>query len=90
MKVYIKNKIISWGGGSTVLDENKNEIYKVKGKVFSPTRKNAFAICKGMFYIQLGISGLTGLFIAHMFMMQIKIKLQELKINSLILNMSFL
>ena len=38
MKVYIKNKIISWGGGSTVLDENKNEIYKVKGKVFSQKR----------------------------------------------------
>ena len=38
MKVYIKNKFWSWGGGSTVVDENKNELFKVKGKVFSPTR----------------------------------------------------
>ena len=47
MKVYIKNKIISWGGGSTVLDENKNEIYKVKGKVFSPTRKKRVCDMQG-------------------------------------------
>ena len=47
MKVYIKNKIISWGGGSTVLDENKNEIYKVKGKVFSPTRKKRVSDMQG-------------------------------------------
>ena len=47
MKVYIKNKIISWGGGSAVLDENKNEIYKVKGKVFSPTRKKRVCDMQG-------------------------------------------
>lgn len=38
MKVYIKNKAISLGGSSDVLDENQNPIYKVKGKVFSPTK----------------------------------------------------
>ncbi len=39
MKVYIKNKMFSWGGGSSVMDENKNQLYKVKGKVFSVTKK---------------------------------------------------
>lgn len=39
MKVYIKNKILSWGGGSDVLGEDEQVLYKVKGKVFSPTRK---------------------------------------------------
>ncbi len=38
MKVYIKNKIWSWGGGSSVVDENKQPVYKVKGRVFSITR----------------------------------------------------
>ncbi len=38
MKVYIKNKFWSIGGGSAVLDENKQPIYKVKGRVFSITR----------------------------------------------------
>ncbi len=39
MKVYIKNKLISLGGSSSVVDENKNPVYEVKGKVFSITRK---------------------------------------------------
>lgn len=39
MKVYIKNKTISWGGDSVVLDENKQTLFKVKGKAFSPTHK---------------------------------------------------
>lgn len=39
MKVYIKNKLISIGGSSTVTDENKEVIFKVKGKWLSPTRK---------------------------------------------------
>lgn len=38
MRVYIKNKIVSVGGGSAVVDENENPIYNVKGKVFSITR----------------------------------------------------
>ena len=38
MKVYIKNKFWSLGGGSSVVDENKNPVYKVKGRVFSITR----------------------------------------------------
>ena len=37
MKVYIKNKIFSIGGGSSVLNENKEPVYKVKGRVFSFT-----------------------------------------------------
>lgn len=39
MKVYIKNKFVSLGGSSFVLDEFENQIYKVKGKVFSITKK---------------------------------------------------
>lgn len=41
MKVFIKNKMISWGGSSNVLDESKQIIYKVKGRVkfLSPTKK---------------------------------------------------
>ena len=38
MKVYIKNKIWSVGGGSSVLNENQEMVFQVKGRVFSPTR----------------------------------------------------
>lgn len=38
MKIYIKNKFWSIGGGSSILDENKNPVYEVKGRVFSITR----------------------------------------------------
>lgn len=37
MKVFIKNKIWSIGGDSSVVDENKNPVYKVKGRPFSIT-----------------------------------------------------
>ena len=33
MKLYIKNKLISLGGGSEVLNENKEPVFKVKGKM---------------------------------------------------------
>lgn len=39
MKVFIKNKVLSLGGGSDVLNENKEPIFKVKGKIFSFTKK---------------------------------------------------
>ena len=39
MKVYIKNKSWSWCGGSSVVNENKEPVFQVKGKVFSITRK---------------------------------------------------
>lgn len=38
MKVYIKNKFWSIGGGSKVLDENKQPVFQVKGRPFSITR----------------------------------------------------
>ncbi len=38
-KVYIRNKLISLGGSSQVLDENHQPLYKVKGKIFSFTKK---------------------------------------------------
>lgn len=39
MKVFIRNKFLSLGGSSEVLNEQKAPIFKVKGKIFSPTRK---------------------------------------------------
>ena len=39
MILYIKNKFISLGGSSYVLDENENKAYMIKGKVFSITKK---------------------------------------------------
>ena len=38
MKYIIKNKIISFGGSSTVKDDYGNDLYFVKGRVFSFTR----------------------------------------------------
>ncbi len=38
MKVYIKNKVFSIGGGSSVVNENQEPVYNVKGRVFSITR----------------------------------------------------
>lgn len=35
MKVFIKNKLVSWGGGSDVTDISGNPVYKVKGRVLS-------------------------------------------------------
>lgn len=37
MKVYVKNKLISLGGSSTVKDEKGQDLFFVKGKVMSPT-----------------------------------------------------
>lgn len=39
MKVFIKNKLISWGGSSHVLDESGQPVFKVKGKIFTFTKK---------------------------------------------------
>lgn len=39
MKYIIKNKIISWGAGSTVKDEAGKDLYFVKGNVFTFTKK---------------------------------------------------
>ena len=39
MKVYIKNKLISWGGSSEVFNEQKETVYKIEGKIISPTKK---------------------------------------------------
>jgi len=38
MKFYINNKFLSIGGSSEVLDESGNKVYKVKGRMFSPTK----------------------------------------------------
>lgn len=39
MILYITNKLASLRGSSTVVDEDKNPVYKVKGKFFSITHK---------------------------------------------------
>ena len=39
MKVFIKNKLVSWGGGSDVTDISGNPVYKVKGRVLSIGRR---------------------------------------------------
>lgn len=39
MKVYVKNKFMSLGGSSSVLNEQKEPVLRVKGKVFSITHK---------------------------------------------------
>ena len=39
MKLYVKNKLVSLLGSSFVLDENQNQVYKVKGRFFSFTNK---------------------------------------------------
>ena len=39
MKLFVKNKLMSFGGSSFVLDENKNKVFKIKGKFFSMTHK---------------------------------------------------
>lgn len=39
MKLLVKNKFFSLKGSSYVKDENDNIVYKVKGKLFSPTKK---------------------------------------------------
>jgi len=39
MKVFIKNKLISLGGSSEVLNEKEEPVYKVKGRFFTFTKK---------------------------------------------------
>ena len=39
MQVFIKNKIFSLGGSSSVYGVDKKPVYNVKGKVFSLTSK---------------------------------------------------
>lgn len=39
MEVYIRNKWVSLGGSSVVKDVNENDVLKVKGKIFTFTRK---------------------------------------------------
>ena len=39
MKLYIKEKVFSWGDKFTVKDENGNDKYLVQGEVFSWGKK---------------------------------------------------
>ena len=41
MRLFVKNKLMSLGGASFVLDEAGNQVFSVKGKwgIFSPTHK---------------------------------------------------
>jgi len=50
MKLYVKNKLISVGGSSDVLNENQEPHFKVVGKVFSPTKKKVITDLEDMNY----------------------------------------
>ncbi len=39
MRFWVKNKIITFGGSSFVTDEQGNKMFKIKGRIFSPTHK---------------------------------------------------
>ena len=39
MKIIVKNKLVSWGGSSTVQDEAGKDLYRVKGKILSLSKK---------------------------------------------------
>ena len=52
MKYVIKNKIISWGAGTTVKDEAGKDLYFVKGAVFTFTKKKTLRdMDKNVLYI---------------------------------------
>ena len=38
MQLYFKNKLMTIGGSSTVVDQDQNIVYKVKGRILSPTK----------------------------------------------------
>ena len=38
MKLYVKNKFFSIGGGSSATDENGKDVFIIKGRPFSPTK----------------------------------------------------
>ena len=39
MRLYIKNKLVTLGGSSVVVDEQDRTVFEIEGKVFSPLRK---------------------------------------------------
>lgn len=47
MRYYVKNKMVSFTGSSSVLDEQGREVYQVKGRVFSPTHKKTLCDLAG-------------------------------------------
>ena len=47
MRIIVKNKYFSWGGGSKVEDEAGKPLYRVKGKAFSWTRKKTLVDLSG-------------------------------------------
>lgn len=47
MRVFIKNKLVSLGGSSTVKNDLQQDVYMVKGKVISPTKKKKICDMNG-------------------------------------------
>lgn len=47
MKLTVRNKFFTLGGASYVLNEAGEKVYKVKGKLFSPTRKKTIKNMQG-------------------------------------------
>lgn len=52
MKLILRNKFFSLGGSSVVNDLNNNPVYKIKGKIFSPTKtKKIYSLDGKLLYI---------------------------------------
>lgn len=62
MKVYIRNKIISLGGSSEVLNEKKETIFKVKGKFLSFTKKKKMYDMEGKLLYTIRNKYWTGIY----------------------------
>ena len=59
MKLYLKQKVFSWGDSFTVYDENGNDKYYVEGEIFSFGKKlhiydlsKAYELSAEIFYQQ--------------------------------------
>ena len=54
MKFYVKNKFVSFRGDSVVYDEEKNNLYKIKGKLFSLSNKKKIINKEGeiLYYVK--------------------------------------
>lgn len=62
MKLLVKNKLVSVGGGSTVLSEDGKEVFTIKGKVFSlSNRKSVYSQDGTLLYVVKNVlfAGLT-------------------------------
>ena len=67
MEVIIRNKLFSLRGSSSVKNEQGEDVFFVKGKLFSPTHVKWVCDTRGTNYIKCATSGLTSSVIKLMF-----------------------